>query len=544
MFGKKAPVPTPGAPDVPSTTPKKPGLFSRIFGKKPPGAEALTPAKPAGMLSKMTSLVGVGGLGALAGGAAGYLGVKSLAQNALGVDPNFIKQDPRDLKQLAQEGNKEQKDLVKKQIGMQKEQVVAEGVSEVAGVGGGVLGAKFGSKLFSKAFEGVKSLGSKAVSATTSAATSIGKTAGEATTKASNLLKASKRAEALWRLFMRYLKKRAGGKIAAAVMTRLASSAALAAIPVVGWVGILVNLGLSLYTVYEIYQMWREFCELSEIEKQAYDEKSEEQLSDDKLPEAPGEVKQEPLPKPSEQQEAALAAKQKELETPQAPKAEAPKVEAPKPVAEAPKVEVRKVPPINVDRNLTNPSNENAAEKLKRLKVEKVKEQAAKLKEEARKQGKDPNNVSGLVKGDEVSLTDSPIQQNSENSDFKPMAKGGVVTKPIKALVGEAGPEAVFPLDKLEKFLSKNTSKSESILQKIADNTGLTNANIGGLIKGFNDLARSLKEAGSIKQAPVVINKGAEEQDNKISVSQLASMGNIEHSQFRASIWNDKFQAV
>ena len=124
------------------------------------------------------------------------------------------------------------------------------------------------------------------------------------------------------------------------------------------------------------------------------------------------------------------------------------------------------------------------------------------------------------------------------------MAKGGVVTKPIKALVGEAGPEAVFPLDKLEKFLSKNTSKSESILQKIADNTGLTNANIGGLIKGFNDLARSLKEAGSIKQAPVVINKGAEEQDNKISVSQLASMGNIEHSQFRASIWNDKFQAV
>jgi hypothetical protein len=33
------------------------------------------------------------------------------------------------------------------------------------------------------------------------------------------------------------------------------------------------------------------------------------------------------------------------------------------------------------------------------------------------------------------------------SSDYRPMATGGIVTRPTRALIGEAGPEAVIPLD-------------------------------------------------------------------------------------------------
>jgi SLT domain-containing protein len=38
---------------------------------------------------------------------------------------------------------------------------------------------------------------------------------------------------------------------------------------------------------------------------------------------------------------------------------------------------------------------------------------------------------------------------NPAGLDYKAMATGGVVTSPTFALIGEAGPEAVIPLDKM-----------------------------------------------------------------------------------------------
>lgn len=57
----------------------------------------------------------------------------------------------------------------------------------------------------------------------------------------------------------------------------------------------------------------------------------------------------------------------------------------------------------------------------------------------------------------------------SVGSSYKAMAEGGVVTGPQLALIGEAGPEVVFPLDKLNQFI-KNKETS-------------TNVNVGGQMK-------------------------------------------------------------
>jgi hypothetical protein len=44
------------------------------------------------------------------------------------------------------------------------------------------------------------------------------------------------------------------------------------------------------------------------------------------------------------------------------------------------------------------------------------------------------------------------------SSDFRPMAKGGIVTRPTRALVGEAGPEAVIPLDEWREQANINVT--------------------------------------------------------------------------------------
>ena len=43
------------------------------------------------------------------------------------------------------------------------------------------------------------------------------------------------------------------------------------------------------------------------------------------------------------------------------------------------------------------------------------------------------------------------------------LAKGGIVTKPTQAIVGEAGPEAILPLDKLGSFVGLNKSVSDTV---------------------------------------------------------------------------------
>jgi len=48
-------------------------------------------------------------------------------------------------------------------------------------------------------------------------------------------------------------------KLFAKFGARLAAAGALAAIPIVGWIGALISLGFSLFTAYQIYSLWKEF---------------------------------------------------------------------------------------------------------------------------------------------------------------------------------------------------------------------------------------------------------------------------------------------
>jgi len=61
----------------------------------------------------------------------------------------------------------------------------------------------------------------------------------------------------------------------------------------------------------------------------------------------------------------------------------------------------------------------------------------------------------------------------TENNQIKPFAKGGIVTKPTRALIGEAGEaEAVFPLSKLENFIQTQKMSGKVTLE------GTSNINI------------------------------------------------------------------
>ena len=61
------------------------------------------------------------------------------------------------------------------------------------------------------------------------------------------------------------------------------------------------------------------------------------------------------------------------------------------------------------------------------------------------------NSVKGLFGG------------GNKEEQLPKLAKGGIVTKPTKAIVGEAGPEAILPLDKLGSFMGLNKSVGDVI---------------------------------------------------------------------------------
>ena len=61
-----------------------------------------------------------------------------------------------------------------------------------------------------------------------------------------------------------------------------------------------------------------------------------------------------------------------------------------------------------------------------------------------------------------------PMQANSLYKGFNnafygtPMATGGVVTKPTRAVIGEAGPEAVIPLNKFDDYSGTDQKKDNA----------------------------------------------------------------------------------
>jgi hypothetical protein len=111
----------------------------------------------------------------------------------------------------------------------------------------------------------------------------------------------------------------------------------------------------------------------------------------------------------------------------------------------------------------------------------------------------------------------APSAQTSQPP--KAMADGGIVTEPTKALIGEAGPEAVIPLDKY--FDPKQASLNNDTLKQIADNTSITN-------ESFNRLSNAIFKLAQVfdgKSAPsknIIVNN-QQQQQTYPSASQVAA---------------------
>lgn len=84
---------------------------------------------------------------------------------------------------------------------------------------------------------------------------------------------------------------------------------------------------------------------------------------------------------------------------------------------------------------------------------------------------------------------------------------------------------------------SSNNNKSDSILERIANNTALSNQNISNLIEGFNNLAKALqKTLGEQASIPMVVNATAnQEVPQRPTSSQYASAGNSDIASFRTN---------
>lgn len=75
--------------------------------------------------------------------------------------------------------------------------------------------------------------------------------------------------------------------------------------------------------------------------------------------------------------------------------------------------------------------------------------------------------------------------------DFMPMANGGIVSSPTQALIGEAGAEAVIPLNRIGSILSSLTN-SDGIGSSRSNNTNIT-VNVAGSVTSQNDLVAAIR---------------------------------------------------
>ena len=86
-------------------------------------------------------------------------------------------------------------------------------------------------------------------------------------------------------------------------------------------------------------------------------------------------------------------------------------------------------------------------------------------------------------------------------------------------------------------FNKSDSSKSDSILERIANNTASSNQNISNLIVGFNNLAKALeKTLGETASIPMVANiTNNQDQAQKPTSSQYANAGNSDIANFRTN---------
>ena len=101
--------------------------------------------------------------------------------------------------------------------------------------------------------------------------------------------------------------------------------------------------------------------------------------------------------------------------------------------------------------------------------------------------------------------------QTNQTEALTPMANGGIVTEPTKALVGEAGPEAVLPLDKY--FDPQSLSLNNTTLEQIAGNTKDTNKALNALADAIIRMAGAFNQKASAQGSTTVINTGGGSKD-------------------------------
>jgi hypothetical protein len=80
----------------------------------------------------------------------------------------------------------------------------------------------------------------------------------DARTTPSNITFQNAKQTTRWSRFLAFVERKAP-KLFARIGVKLATAGALAAVPIVGWIGAAIQLGLTLWTAYELYELWKEF---------------------------------------------------------------------------------------------------------------------------------------------------------------------------------------------------------------------------------------------------------------------------------------------
>jgi hypothetical protein len=94
------------------------------------------------------------------------------------------------------------------------------------------------------------------------------------------------------------------------------------------------------------------------------------------------------------------------------------------------------------------------------------------------------------------------VSSPKEGSLFQLSKNDGIIAAPIKENSNQ-----------LNQSSTISFSKAEKILEKIAENTGITNSGMFNLINGFNNLAKSLEKAGVNLNSGTVVNNIQKQQE-------------------------------
>ena len=78
--------------------------------------------------------------------------------------------------------------------------------------------------------------------------------------------------------------------------------------------------------------------------------------------------------------------------------------------------------------------------------------------------------IQALMGGGKAAFTMANMKGNLASIMNVQLAEGGIVTSPTAALIGEAGPEAVIPLDKLNGMMESGSSNKIEVVGRLVGN--------------------------------------------------------------------------